>query len=119
MRAWGFSSPNLGNRGRIEFDVTDAVFSVRAYANDGSTVLLNETITWDAAWTNTATRFRIQWGKNGIRFYLNDTQVRATQIEGSVNPVVPNIPLAIHMRNGVADNMDMVAIVAKDIQALT
>jgi len=119
-KRWGFSCPNLGNRGRIEFDITGAVFSVVAYANNGTTVLINQTITWDAAWTATAVRYRILWGREGIQFFINDVKVAFAQIKGNAtNPVVPNLPMALHMNNGNADNLDMAAIIAKDIQALT
>lgn len=119
VRAWGFSCPNLGNRGRIEFQIVDTVFSVVAYDNAGN-VEISQAITWDAAWTATAVRYRIQWGKEGIKFLINDTVVAKGENRGnSVNPEVPDIAQALHIRNGNADNMDMTAIVVRNVQALT
>lgn len=115
VRAWGLKIPGLGNRGRIEFDITGAVFSLKVYTNAG-VALLNQTITWDAAWTATDTVFRIMWQPFGIRFMIGTVTVAKLGIGGNViNSTNPSLPMAIHINNANADNLKISDIVAQNV----
>lgn len=115
VRAWGLKIPGLGNRGRIEFDITGAVFSLKVYTNAG-VALLNQTVTWDAAWTATDTVFRILWQPFGIRFMIGTVTVAKLGIAGNViNSTNPNLPLSIHVNNANADNLKISDIVVQNV----
>mgnify|MGYP000443885988 CR=1 FL=1 len=120
-RAWGWKTPGLGNRGRVEFDITGAVFSVVVYNETGTAqtirdntgqVITNGVITWDANWTNTLTRFRIQHIGNKITFLINETEIAHAQMNSAT--AVPVIPHHAHVLNSNADNMDLRAIIVRN-----
>lgn len=120
VRAWGLKSPGLGNRGRIEFDITGSVFSARPYDETGTLLtvrspstgqaLASNAITWDAAWTNTLVRYRIQHFNSRINFLINETVYAYTDV-AAANPGIPNHG---HIINSNADNMDVRAIIIRN-----
>jgi hypothetical protein len=113
-RKWGLFLPAMGNRGACYFEVSGTTFRTRSYANNGTTLLLDAAVTWDsAAWLNTATRYRIRKSAGSVEFFINDVSV-SQQVR--VDPVVPvdvNIPLAIAISNGVADNLDLASLMLR------
>lgn len=127
VRSWGFRIPSLSNLGRVGFDTTDTAFKCVVYDNDG-TLLASKTITWDAAWTATETKYKIVWFKNGVRFFIGSTCVFKTEFGGSgatkpayptATPVAstPSLPVMLDINNANADNMDVGVITLKDISA--
>jgi len=94
----------------IKFDITGAVFRVQISDGKGNTE--NRTITWQAAWTNTPTRFRIKWEAGRVEFWVGPTK-QATISEDSV----PDAPLSLLVRNVNADNMDVTVIEAVGLQS--
>jgi hypothetical protein len=115
-RAFGLKIPALGNRARVEFDITGAVFSCKVY-DDTATAQLSQAITWDASWTNTAIKYRIQATASGVKFYVNGACVARAEMQGlTANNSLPTIGGYLHISNGNADNMDITAVVVKDAQ---
>lgn len=119
VRAWGFKVPALGNRGRIEFDVTDAVFSLKVYT-DAGVALLNQTVTWSASWTAADTIFKIAWQSGGIRFFIGTTQVASCGLRGNAtNPTCPTLPMSIHVSNANNDSMKLSSVVVRNVKHLS
>lgn len=106
VRAWGFKSPNLGNRGRVQFDITDTVFKALVYNNTG-TALLSQEIPWLSGYTNAAVRYKISWSPQIISFSINESLVASTSVSQA------DLPLPLHIDNTNADNMDVTAVVLK------
>lgn len=102
-RSWGFKSPSLGDRGRVEFDITGTTFSAKVGDNGGT--VTTTTIPWLSTYTNTATRFRISWTGQRVTFQVNELTVATSDLTQS------DIPLQTHVNNGNADNMDVTAII--------
>jgi len=119
VRAWGLKVPALGNKARIEFDITDAVLSCKAY-DDAGTETINVPVTWNASWTATDTSFRIRVTPSGIKFFIAGVQVAVGELMNySVNPDVPSIAQTIHIVNEEAENFDVTAIIARNVQSLS
>lgn len=118
-RAWGLKVPALGNKARVEFDITDAVLSCKAY-DDAGNATINVPITWDAAWTATDTSFRIRVTPGGIKFFIAGVQVASGELVNyTSNPDIPSIAQTIHIVNEEAENFDVTAIIARNVQSLT
>lgn len=113
-RKWGLFLPAMANRGACYFEVSGATFRVRSYANDGTTLILDQAVTWDStAWLNVATKYRIRKSAGSVEFFINDVSVVG---QSRVDPTVPvdvNIPLAIGISNGVADNLDLSSLMIR------
>lgn len=117
VRRWGFSIPGGGNRGRVGFDITDTDFKAVVYDNDG-TLLASETLTWDASYTATETKFRLAWYRGGVEFYIGTTRVAKLRMAGNAaNTTVPTLPCPIDINNANSDNMDVGVIILKDISS--
>jgi len=111
-RTWGLKSPIFGNRGRIEFSISGATFSIVGYDELGTTAFISQTVPWDAGWTNTATRFRVRWSNSEIQFLVNDSVVARGAFQvGKLT--LTSLPLSIHINNGNADNLDVSAVVVR------
>lgn len=109
-RSWGLKGVAVGNRGSIQFDVTETVFSVLAYDNAG-TLIGQETIPWDADWTATATDYRIAWSESGVTFrVVGSTSAHVAIANIQFGTKVVNTPNPIFMSNGTADNVDVTYI---------
>jgi hypothetical protein len=110
VRAWGLKSPALGNRGRIEFDVTDTAFTAKVYDDAGTAqTVTGGTITWDdATWTNKVVRFRIRHTGSRVEFLVNETVKAYADVSSGAN--LPSTPLHIHMNNANADSLRFFAI---------
>lgn len=121
VRAWGLKTPGMGNRGRIEFDITDAVFSLRPYDEAGTLLpvfspttgqaLASNAFTWNVAWTATLTRFRIQVMGGRIDFLVNETVVGFANASVSALPAIAHHG---HVINSNADNMDWQSLVLRN-----
>lgn len=121
IRAWGLKTPGLGNRGRIEFDITDTVFSIRVYNETGTLqtvfnpmtgqALTNAAITWDAAWTNTIVRYRIQHLGDRINFLINESIIGFAKMPEST---LPNLAQHAHILNTNSDDMEVAAIILRN-----
>lgn len=113
VRSWGLKCPSLGNRGRIEFDVTDTTFSAKVF-DDTGTALLNSPIAWSSAWTATDTRFRIDVTEFGIDFFINETNVAKLETSN-----LPTLPVSLHIKNGNADNLDFTVLAVRRSTSLS
>lgn len=125
VRAWGLKIPGLGNQARIEFDITDNIFSCKVY-DDYGTEILNQVVTWSATWTNAVVRYRIRFGHDGIKFFVDLNSLltatcvaRISMVGNEANPVLLTIPQMIHVINSNADNVDVSAIIVRNAQSLT
>jgi len=118
-RKWGMFMPALGNRGACYFEISGTTFRVRAYDNNGTTLLVDQTVAWDAAWTATATRYRIAKTERGAQFFINDTLVSGQSMPSTDPLKVVNIPLAVGISNSNADNMDLSYLMLRGISNLT
>jgi len=125
-RRFGFANPNMGNRGRIEFQIDDDVFTTVAYDNEG-TLIDSKVITWDSDWTNANIVLKIIWTQSGIRFYVGtiDTGV-VTFVEvfkcasqgHDVNTRPPKLPMPVHVSSNVAESMLLTYFTLIDTQSL-
>jgi hypothetical protein len=113
VRSWGLKCPSLDNRGRIEFDVTDTVFSAKVFDDTGN-ALLNSPIAWSSAWTATDTRFRIDVTEFGIDFFVNE--IKLSSLESSN---LPTLPVSLHIKNGLADNLDFTVLAIRRSTSLS
>lgn len=113
-RLWGLRNPSMGNRGAAYFEIAGAVFRVRLYAEDGTTLLLDKEITWDAAWNNTPTRFRVQIGQAGARFWINDV-LQPLCVVDNLLATMPKIPLRVDIKNGTgsAGNLSLSSLMVR------
>lgn len=110
-RTWGLRSPALGNRGRASFLVSGTTFKCVAY-DDVGTQICDVTVAWDVAWTATPTKFRIDTNKGDVKFYINEILVATATGKA-------NLPLPLHVDNDVADNCDIVLMMARDAESYT
>lgn len=123
VRSWGLKVPCLGDeRARAEFVIVDDVFSVVAY-NDNGEEILNLEIDWDADWDGADISYRIIADRLGYKFFVDGTCVAKCEFAGSK----PNaklitkskVPMAIHIKNGNNDNMDMTGFIVTEAASIT
>lgn len=133
VRKWGFSNPNLNNRGRMEFDITGAVFSVYCYDEKGNPLDNNDgaasgnrVIAWDPAWTNTQVVFRIIWKETGVTFQIGTitggvvtfvTYAKFAIPGHTVNAHACRMALPLHVQNSNADSMLLHGIIQTNVQS--
>ncbi|MFH2232616.1 MAG: hypothetical protein ABII13_05630 [Patescibacteria group bacterium] len=120
VRSWGLQTPVLDNRGRVEFNVTDDVFSALVYNETGTQLtmygptgltLSSGAVTWDDTnWTNKLVRYRIIHKGFDITFLINETVVAQTRR----SQAIPQLAHHMHIRNDNADNMDLSAIIVRN-----
>lgn len=118
-RKWGMFLPATGNKGACYFEISGATFRVRMYDNNGTTLIIDQTIAWDAAWTATAVRYRIAKTARSAQFFINDVLYSGQVMVESDPPANVNIPVAIAVVNGNADNMDMTYLMIRGVSNLT
>jgi len=111
-RNFGLYSHALGNRGRICFNTTGAVFKAMVYDNNGTALTLSNSgiIPWNAAWTAAVARYKIVHNGTDIAFFVNEAEV------ARYSGATPNIPLRLWIENDNADNLDMAAIISRNTQ---
>jgi hypothetical protein len=110
VRAWGFKIDNDGNKGRMEFDITDTVFSAKVYDADG-TIIASKTIPWDSDWTATEAKYRITWGERYVCFSVNGTIVANFQDQSDfTTQTLSKKPMPIHIQNDNADALNVALI---------
>lgn len=112
-RKWGFQLPEMVGRGSILFQIGGATFTATSYNNDG-TVSDSQTIVWDAAWTNTETKFTLVWYANGCRCSINDTDAIMLKVPKQVG----DMPMALYLDNQNADNMEFTYIMVKECESV-
>mgnify|MGYP006921294973 CR=1 FL=1 len=112
-RKWGLFLPCMGNRGACYFEVAGAVFRVRSYANDGTTLLVNQVVTFDPAWATAPIAYRIRKSAGSVEFFINNVSVSQQFMVDPAVPVDVNIPLAIAIDNGTADNLDLTSLMLR------
>lgn len=106
VRVFGFYQINAA--ATAVFKITDAVFSCECtYAG----VTKNEVVTWQSAWTNTYTNFKIVWEGFAAGFYVNDYRVAFIN-----DASVPKVSLSTYAYNANSDNMDILYIEMQDAQ---
>lgn len=103
-RAWGLKVANLGNNGRIEFDITGTVFSAKIYDESG-TLLGSYPINWNAAWTAAQVKYRLFYWERNCYFAINNTIVAKFE-----EVAMSKLPLSLHVNNSVADAMLLSAL---------
>jgi len=100
-RQFGLLSPANGNSLSAYFLISGTTFSAVSYGVWGSSVE-QTTITWQAAWTATATVFSIKWFKEKVEFWVGGQKL-ATHITS-----IPGAhPLPVYMLNTNVDNTDV------------
>lgn len=125
-KSWGLKIPSYGNRSRIEFQIVDDVFSVVCY-DDYGTVVVNQTIVWDATWTAANVFFRILVSKLGVKFGVGLVSAGkpaflSQLIEGqTINTMsgIPNNAQMIHVNNTNGDNLQVFGITVRNVESLT
>lgn len=114
-RTWGLVGVAVGNRGSVRFNVTDDVFSVLAYDNDG-TLIQQIVLPWDSDWTAVATDYRIAWSESGVTFkVVGSTSAHIAQANIQFGLKHVNIPQFLVVSNGTADNMDVTYITLNNV----
>lgn len=103
VREFGFNNPSAGNNARVEFVISGTTVTAVAYDATG-TLIASVPITWNSAWTNTETRYRISLTERMAVFAVNDTIVAT--IEGAM----PKVPMFVHLEQDNADNLDLAQI---------
>jgi hypothetical protein len=113
VRAWGFKLDTDGNKGRAEFDITGAVFSAKVYDASG-TIIATKVIPWNVAWSAAEARYRISTSERDIVFAIDDTIVARFEAgrnnDITEDKVMSKKPIAVHLQNGNADNMDVALV---------
>jgi len=108
-KQFGLKSASYGNQNAILFQVTGDKLICRGYDKDGNTEY--DTVTWLAAWTATATKYRISWYKDRVKFFVSDIQV------AELNTSFPETAaLSVYISNGDADNLDLSFIAFKSVE---
>lgn len=95
------------------FDVTGAVFSAKVSTGTSST---STAITWQAAWTNVATKYTIRWEGGLIKFFVGGA-LQATMSNTGTTTYLTGDPMSLYVSNSNSDNMDITDINAKQIQS--
>lgn len=120
VRQWGLKNISLGNRSKIFFDITGIAFTVNTY-DDNGLVTLSTSVTWQAAWTNVAVVFTIDWFEDRVVFSATVVSTGAKiilathTVDGSTPPkkVVGFQPLNPFIKNGNSDNLNSNYIIVK------
>jgi hypothetical protein len=126
VRRWGFEIPNLSNRGRVSFQIVDDVFSAVVY-NEAGTAIITQTIPWNQngeTWNGVATKYGIRITPSGVYFLVNGIIYAKAGMQGltvktSTTNNISNLPLRLAVSNSNADNMDVTAIILKNIAHLS
>lgn len=112
-RTWGFKSYNDGDLGRCEFVISGVNFTANVYDRAG-TLIAAKVINWNAAWTNTAARYRINISESNVFFSVNDVVVARFQDgvgrEITAGVKLRKLPVEIHINNVNADNVDVTSV---------
>lgn len=117
VRSWGLSIPGLGNAARAEFDITDDVFSVVLYDNNG-VLAASKIIDWNTDWSNAEVKYGIVMYRAGVKFFIDGVCVAKFEMKDfEVNTTVPDLAQAIHFNNANADNMDIGCIILRNISS--
>lgn len=103
-----FGFAQLNNGALAYFKVNGAVFTAETANGKGDTE--STTITWDTAWTNTATEFKVVWIGFEATFFVNGVKL-ATHRTVSV----PKDPMSAYVSNATADNLDIKYIDVKNV----
>ena len=111
-RKWGFKIPELGNKGTIFFQISGTTLSAVSYDNDG-VESDSQDIPWDASWTNTETRFTINWSPKGVRISINGVDPIVLKVPNNIG----DLPMALYLDNQNADDMDITYILVKESQS--
>jgi len=97
-RAWGLR--NFGTGASAQFIIDGEDFM--AYVSDGNGNTDSDEITWNDAWTNTDTVFRINFTPAGVKFHVGETPVSILNSSGS-----PKSALHFFVRNDNADDLSL------------
>lgn len=120
VRQFGLKASSATTMGACYFDIAGTVFTAKVFDNQGNSKSV--TITWNAAWTNAATLFRIVWEADRIQFwtgivtagiaaYTLNATIASPQDLGSV-PY--DIALPVLINNANADNMDLTYLAVRN-----
>jgi hypothetical protein len=100
-KRFGLAQLNLG--AFLGFRMTDDKFYYESV--DGLGQNTSAEITWDAAWTATATVFKIIWNNFNVEFWIGSNKI-ATLNAG----LAPHYPLSLYVKNADADALELVYI---------
>ena len=103
-RKIGLINPSAPTRGSIYFEITGTTFRAVSYDDDGNVEMT--TLTWSGDGAEQI--FRIEWEKDYIVFSLAGTALANHKTR------IGKIPLALYLKNGNADNMDMGYLLVKE-----
>ena len=112
-RQFGMKNLNDGNIGRMEFDITGAVFTANVYDREG-VIIESKVINWDTDWTAEDVRYRISFSERLVLFTVDDTIVARYESgidhEITADTELSKRPLCIHITNGNADNINILTV---------
>lgn len=108
FRQWGMYSHSLG--AYLLFDITGSTFSAKTSDGNGNTN--SSTISWQTAWTNTETEFRINWEAGRAVFSVGGV-VQATISDDSIS----GRTMSLYASNTSEDNLKIRYIDASSIQS--
>lgn len=95
-RQWGLKNLSLGNKGKIVFDITGTVFSIKSYDDAGT--VESSTVVWrDTAWTNKSIEYKIMWTFDRLIFFIDGEKIASHKVS------VGTLPLSVFISNAVAD----------------
>lgn len=100
VRAWGFKSADMGNKSRMEFDITGAVFSAQIFDESGAQIGISYPINWLPAWTGVEIRCRVFYWERNVFFSINNVTVAKFEEVG-----VSKLPNSLHIINSNADSL--------------
>lgn len=100
-KRFGLAQLNLG--AFLGFRMTDDKFYYESV--DGLGQNTNAEITWDAAWTATATVFKIMWTNFNVEFWIGSNKIATLNVG-----LAPHNPLSLYVKNTNADALEVVYI---------
>lgn len=106
-----FGLTQLSKGALAYFKVAGTAFTAESADGNGNTE--STTITWDSAWTNTATEFKIVWTGFEATFYVGGVKLATHR-----TVAVSKEPMSVYVNNSTADNLDLKYAEIKDALGL-
>lgn len=106
-KKFGFFQPNKNSY--AYFYINGNSFTAETSTGVTST---STAITWQSAWTNTDTRFRVKWEAGQVSFYAGDV-LQTTTCDSSIT----GLPMSIYIANESQDTLIFNYVDARSIQS--
>lgn len=105
-RKFGLVSPAQGlTKNAAFFKIAGTAFTAQVVNAAGTAT--STTITWNAAWTNTAADYKISWLHRSVAFYINGLKVAEVLIGDETTLLPDPVAVSAYLLNANADNMDL------------